>query len=102
MSADAEIERGILDFDNRYQLGDLNQVLRPDLSAKNLFRLCFGQIFKYKIKQSLLLDCSNGAFSKIIIDSLGKRENIHLVETQPNGLNINLNCGALEVNDYSS
>ena len=43
-----------------------------------------------------MLDCSNGAFSEIIIDSLGKRENIHLVETQPNGLNINLNCGALE------
>ena len=96
-SADDEIERGILGFDNKYHLGDLEPSIKTQIYPQKIYsNYVLGKFSSIKLKQSLLLDCSNGAFSEIIIDSLGKRENIHLVETQPNGLNINLNCGALE------
>lgn len=44
----------------------------------------------------IVLDCANGAaysISPLIFEELGA--NVNLINVQPNGLNINLNCGAL-------
>ena len=48
------------------------------------------------INNKILIDCSNGAIGEVI-DLLSKKfKNLRIINNNPNGKNINLNCGALE------
>lgn len=44
----------------------------------------------------ILIDCSNGVFSYSLEKSLNFLDNIDFISNQPNGSNINLECGSLE------
>ena len=46
-------------------------------------------------KKRILVDCSNGANSSVTKNFLDMK-NLHFFSNEPNGNNINLNCGALE------
>ena len=50
-------------------------------------------------KLNVLVDCANGAFSKII-DHIFDNQNINIIpiNIEPDGKNINLNCGATNLN----
>ncbi|HKW96520.1 MAG TPA: phosphoglucosamine mutase [Bryobacteraceae bacterium] len=46
----------------------------------------------------MVVDCGNGAASNLAGDLFGRQgANVHLINCQPNGRNINLQCGALYV-----
>tara|TARA_B100000401_G_scaffold390238_1_gene296367 strand:+ start:252 stop:1526 length:1275 start_codon:yes stop_codon:yes gene_type:complete len=45
------------------------------------------------LKQRILVDCSNGAFSEL--SNFYRNKNIEYINNSPNGNNINLDCGAL-------
>lgn len=47
------------------------------------------------LKQKILIDCSNGASSYIFNKIFDNKKNIRIINSKPNGKNINLNCGAL-------
>lgn len=44
----------------------------------------------------ILVDCSNGAYSRVAKSALRDCKTIEFIYDNPNGNNINLNCGALE------
>lgn len=50
------------------------------------------------IKEKILIDCSNGAYSYKLPEHLRFLDNIEYKSNVPNGNNINLKCGALEPN----
>lgn len=53
--------------------------------------------FSYaKIPYKILVDCSNGACSKVAKSALKDYKTIEFIYDEPNGTNINLNCGAME------
>ena len=41
-SADAEIERGILDFDNKYHLEDLEPSIKTQIYPQKIYSKCIG------------------------------------------------------------
>lgn len=49
-------------------------------------------------KKKILVDCSNGAYSKLS-SIYGDNNNLTFINDKPNGSNINLNCGALHADD---
>ena len=52
--------------------------------------------FSYKPpNHKIVIDCSNGAYSKIITDLFRNVRNIKVINNKPNGKNINFRCGAL-------
>ena len=64
-------------------------------SLDNPFREYINSIVDKDInlKQRILVDCSNGAFSEL--SNFYKNKNIEYINNSPNGKNINLDCGAL-------
>ena len=46
-------------------------------------------------KQKIIIDCSNGASSKLITKLFKKYNNIKIINNRPDGYNINYKCGAL-------
>ena len=56
-------------------------------------------ILNKKLDLKIVVDCSNGAGSKIIPKTLKKLgAKVYTIGNKPNGYNINLNCGALSLN----
>src|SRR3989338_7454746 len=51
---------------------------------------------KLKLSSRLLVDCSNGAYSQVAKAALSGYKTVKFTHDQPDGSNINLQCGALE------
>lgn len=94
---DAEIESGILNPKEMNFMGDYGFESKTSINSCQIYSNSILSKFQsIKLKESILVDCSNGACSEIVQDSLGSYDNIHFVNSKPNGFNINLDCGALE------
>ena len=94
---DAEIESGILNPKEMNFIGDYGFESKTSINSCQIYSNSILSKFQsIKLKESILVDCSNGACSEIVQDSLGFYDNIHFVNSKPDGFNINLDCGALE------
>ena len=58
------------------------------------FKFLKKKINSLKLKKKVIIDCSNGASSFLITKLFKKTKNIKIINNNPNGLNINLNCGS--------
>jgi phosphoglucosamine mutase len=72
-----------------------------DFDAANEFaEFCISKIDKQKMNKNIkiVVDCANGATSTVaplVFDKLGL--DVTFINSEPNGLNINLNCGAVHL-----
>ena len=60
---------------------------------KNSYKIFIKNNFKFSKKYSYLIDCANGSAS-IFFKSFTKNKSFKVINNNPNGRNINLNCGA--------
>lgn len=102
-SVEAEIERGILEH------GKLDLVEGHGFEGKTFIdgpsiygNYVANQFSETEVKDSILVDCSNGACSYVVKENLKNCKNIHFINDSPNGQNINLGCGALEAENLLS
>lgn len=94
---DAEIESGILNPKEMSFAGDYGFERKTSINSSQIYSESVLSKFQpIKLKESILVDCSNGACSEVVQASLRNYDNIHFVNSAPNGSNINLDCGALE------
>lgn len=96
-SKEAEIENGILNpkemkFQGQYGFQGKSSVDGTAIYADYVLN----QFSTIKLDESILVDCSNGACSDVAQDILKNFKNVDFVNINPNGRNINLDCGALE------
>lgn len=105
-------DNGVKIFKNGIKLTDEEEAEIESLMEKELKEIETGKIqiirdgkkkyiefAKSTIKQDIkdfkiVLDCANGAAFKVAPE-IFKQANLIILNTKPNGLNINLNCGAL-------
>ena len=97
-SIERKIERIILDDAGEVPIFDSDYKIGSKTFLKDAFNLYIELILDPNIKNSLglkiLIDCSNGAFSEL--DNLFKgNEDLIFIKNNPNGNDINFNCGAL-------
>ncbi len=97
-SVENEIERFILDNNlNKKKF----ETYGKNISINNLYQFYTKNIFEaFSIKNlcfKYLVDCSNGAFSEPLNKFFIDNDNFLFKNNKPNGENINLGCGALEI-----
>ena len=103
LKLEEEIEKGI-----EFKINH-NDLSFPEITSKgkkNILKNCNEKYFKEiskcflfkSLKDKILIDCSNGAFSFLITKFFQDDKRFIIINNEPNGGNINLNCGALEPN----
>ena len=96
-SDDAQIENGILNPKEICFAGHYGFEYKTKIDACKIYSDSVLATFQpIKVNGSILVDCSNGACSEVAQLGLGSYKNVHFINSEPNGLNINLDCGALE------
>ena len=94
---DAEIERGILNPKEMSFAGTYGFEGKTNIDAGQIYsNSVLNKFAPVKLNDLILIDCSNGACSEPVQAGLDSYENIHFVSSNPDGSNINLDCGALE------
>ena len=94
---DTEIENGILNPKEMSFGGYYSYESKTNIDAFKIYTdYVLSKFQPTKFNNSILLDCSNGACSMLVNTHLNDYGNIHFINSEPNGSNINLNCGALE------
>lgn len=96
-SDDAQIENAILNPEKLCFAGHYGFEYKSEIDACKIYSDSVSASFnEININSSVLVDCSNGACSEVAQACLAGYENVHFINSEPNGLNINLDCGALE------
>ena len=94
---DAEIERGILSPKEMSFAGVYDFEGKTSISAGEIYaNSVLSKVGLVNVNDLILVDCGNGACSEVVPVSLSSYKNIHFLNSEPSGSNINLDCGALE------
>tara|TARA_Y100000739_G_scaffold229854_1_gene246723 strand:- start:5702 stop:7033 length:1332 start_codon:yes stop_codon:yes gene_type:complete len=97
-----KIEKFILNNTNKEDIFNKRNLIGKKKSIDESFNKYISSILRpissKILNKKVLIDCSNGAFSNLS-KSFQDRKDLHFINIDPDGNNINLNCGALHAED---